>query len=216
MKLFVIDTANLNLKEYKSKFYFKKDQQLELGSKIIKDYLLKYLGWNKNDFTLMKYINGKPYFKFHKSKLIIDFNVSHDENKVVLFYNFNKDVGIDIMLIKDRKTSFFDNIITNFTQEEQLLLKTSKNYLTDFYKLWTFKEAYFKYLGIGLENLDQINYVNLEKVNNKIKINNYNFKIKEILKKDNIYFIELMFENYLITLCFDYFKDNLEIIEISE
>ena len=214
MKLFVIDTTNLEIKDYKSKYYFKKDKQLEFGSKIIKGYLLEYLGWNKEDFILIKNKNGKPYFKYHNSAFIIDFNVSHDERKVVLFYNFNKDVGIDIMSIKDRKTDFFDNIINKFTPDEQLLLKTSKDFLTDFYRLWTFKEAYFKYLGTGLENLNMINYADL-KENNKIRINNSDFKIQKSLKTNNIYFIELIFENYFLTLCFDNFNDNLEIIKIN-
>ena len=215
MKLFVIDTTDLKITDNKSKYYFKKDKQLEMGSKIIKEYLLEYLGWNKEDFTLMKNKNGKPYFKYHKSAFIIDFNVSHDESNVVLLYNFNKEVGIDIMSIKDRKTSFFDNIINKFTPDEQLLLKTSKDFLTDFYRLWTFKEAYFKYLGTGIDNLDKINYTILEKNNNKIRIKNSDFKIVKFLKTNNINFIELIFKNYFLNLCFDYFNENLEIILIN-
>ena len=216
MKLFIFDTTNLKIsKKEKSNYYFDKDKRLNHGSKLIKEYLLIYLGYNKDDFILEKTINGKPFYKSKKSCQIINFNISHDENKVVLFYNDNQNVGIDIMNIKQRKFSF-DNIINNYTPEERLLIKNSKDYNTQFYKIWTLKEAYFKYLGIGILNLEDINYTKLKNNKSNISIDNLDFKIISFFNKDYYNFVEILYFDYIIMLCFNNnnFEYQINVIEI--
>ena len=216
MKLFIFDTTNLKIsKEEKNNYYFEKDSRLNYGSKIIKEYLLVHLGYNKEDFTLEKNINGKPFYKSKKSSQIINFNISHDENKVALFYNDNQNVGIDIMNIKERNFSF-DNIVNNFTSEERLLIKNSKDYNTQFYKIWTLKEAYFKYLGTGTLSLEDIDYTRLKKNKSNISMDNLNFKITRFFNKDYYNFVEILYFDYIIMLCFNNnnFEYQINVIEI--
>lgn len=215
MKLFVIDTINLKLPDKKNNFYFEKDKRLNYGSSIIKEKFLTHLGYNTEDFTLKKNLNGKPFYESNKSYQIINFNISHDENKVVLFYNNNQDVGIDIMNIKDRNFSF-DKIISSFTSEESQLIKNSKDYKTQFYKIWTLKESYFKYLGTGILNLKDIDYTTLKNNKGKLSTNNENFKIIRFFKKDDINFVEILYNDYIVTLCFNnYFNYQINIIEFN-
>lgn len=223
MKLFIIDTNDLNLNNIilNNNYYFKKDKLIHHCSILIKDYLLSYLNFNKNDFFLEKNIYGKPFFKSKESDLIINFNVSHDETRVILFYFDNQKVGIDIIFQKERSKLFFNGLVNNFTIKESNLLKKSINFILDFYKIWCFKEAYLKYLGIGIDTnkIKKIDYTEFKHITcNKIFINNKDFKLIGFKKKNNIQIIELESDNYIIALCFssnENINNHLDVIKIN-
>lgn len=219
MQIFIIDTKCIKIEENLSdKYYFEKDKLLNYGSKLIKKKFLDHLGFNHLEFILKKNQYGKPYYQCLKTLKIINFNISHDNDKVVLFYNNNYQVGIDIMHVKQRKKFFFKNIINNFTEEERKTLNNSNNFIYDFYKLWTFKESYFKYLGTGIDNKNLLNinfkdFILEDKISFKL---NDNIKIKNFIKKNNIYLIIFNYESYIITICFDIIlTDSIELININ-
>lgn len=93
------------------------------------------------------------YGTHHKPKVIepktnIYFNLSHSEDMALFAFTLNHELGIDIEKVSDRH----DPEIAEryFSPEENKILQLSGNKLTDFYRLWTRKEALIKALGEGL------------------------------------------------------------------
>lgn len=96
---------------------------------------------------------GKPYLKNNE----IYFNLSNSHDYSVCTIS-NSEVGIDI-----EKITFKSNIIDRIcTEDEKKLIKNAK----DFTKIWTKKESYIKYLGIGLsyglKNVDTLTLNNIK------------------------------------------------------
>jgi len=125
------------------KLFFHKDKTRCLFSEL----LLKYALFNSFDIRLSEkdivYSDfGKPYLNSQPYK----FNISHSGDWVVCSVG-NSKIGVDIEEIKniDIKTVCF-----NFSEAEREYIECSDSKNEDFYKLWTLKESYLKYLGVGL------------------------------------------------------------------
>lgn len=112
------------------KIYLKKDISSELLLKeILKEYNLD------EEILLNSY--GKPYIKSNK----IYFNISKSKPYTVCVIS-DKNIGIDF-----EKITLKPRVIKKVcTKEEQKQIKTA----TDFTIMWTKKESYVKYLGMGL------------------------------------------------------------------
>ena len=86
---------------------------------------------------------GKPYVNLPD----LYFNVSHSGNYICCIIDKNY-VGVDIEEVRS-----YDEAITNrfYTKEEIELIKYSPIEKREdlFYQIWTVKEAYLKYLGVG-------------------------------------------------------------------
>ena len=88
---------------------------------------------------------GKPYIKnindFH-------FNISHSGDWIVCVIDKNS-VGIDIEKISTIDLDISKNFFSNKEHEDLMLSNDPFDY---FFKLWTLKESYIKYLGKGLSH----------------------------------------------------------------
>ena len=99
--------------------------------------------------------HGRPFPKDPSLRHLFDFNVSHAGNTVAVALAVReKDgesprIGIDVEIPhpRIRKLSLAERF---FTENEQLLLRSSTHLDEDFLRIWTRKEAYLKYLGTGL------------------------------------------------------------------
>ena len=174
-----------NINDYGEDFYskiilpnylMKKNNNLSRlnDKKILKiSYYLK----NKlaNDLNLCCYkiqytIYKKPFLKTNDK--IINFNISHHDDIVVLYYNNNENVGIDILNI-DKDLHYYHS--EYFTEEENNIIN-NKNI---FYDIWLMKESYSKYIGKGLHNnLKNINFLSClkSKIYKDIKFEFRNYK----------------------------------------
>lgn len=133
---------------------------------------------NLENYKIIYSIYKKPFLKT-KDKLI-NFNISHDKDIVILIYDENNPIGIDIIdtnkELKYYQSEYFTNNENNNIKDKNL-----------FYKIWLMKEAYSKYLGKGLHsNLKNIDFLDI--------IN-------------NLYYIDIKFKfinikNYKICICF--------------
>ncbi len=98
-------------------------------------------------YTVAKMPAGKPYVlnrpDFH-------YNLSHSGNWVVLAFG-GSPVGVDVEQIRpDSDTEALARRF--FTPQEQRFLKESApNHRQRFFEIWTKKESFLKYLGIGLK-----------------------------------------------------------------
>ncbi len=111
---------------------------------------------------------GKPYLANIPRETSFSFNFSDSENRCALILSFNGEVGLDIEKdslglyqgndknwpLSEKAKEIVDSGLF-FSQKEQLLIKSGGN--TQFYRHWTKKEAFLKWLGVGLvDNLAEI------------------------------------------------------------
>lgn len=116
---------------------------------IICEHLLK-LGLKdvKGFYPKVNYVfnvHGKPYLRPYKD---VFFNFSHSGTKVVCVIS-DDEVGIDIQKIQSVKENFLKKY---FTENERHLIKINDGNVDSdsFTRLWTYKESYIKYKGLGL------------------------------------------------------------------
>jgi len=159
------------------KYYFKKDKKVCKISFFLKKKLSEFLKINN---FILKYNSYKKPYLLDNDYNIINFNISHHSNLVVLYYDENKEVGIDIL--NRNEVKLYSYTCPFFSKEEVEYV----NNLDKFCKIWTAKEAYSKCLGTGLSN--ELNKVNLIDVINNWKYKDYLFEFIEI-------------QSYLVCIC---------------
>lgn len=87
--------------------------------------------------------HGKPYLTSHEG---VFFNISHCKEAVALAVS-DREVGVDV----EGRRRFSDNLLErSFNDEEQHAVKHSQDPEMEFAKIWTRKEAWFKYTGTGI------------------------------------------------------------------
>jgi 4'-phosphopantetheinyl transferase len=128
-----------------SKYHFNMDQYRGLASSLLARCIInESSGIDNRDIVIEKSEYGKPICTSVKS---IKFNLSHSGNCVVGVFDENQ-VGIDVEVIQDKDN---DDIVNRFfSKQEQDYYLTCEDKRKKFYELWTIKEAYIKYLGLGM------------------------------------------------------------------
>lgn len=123
---------------------FEKDKCRTLVGKILLlDILKENMHWEDK-------ILPELYYNEYKKPQIINslnlgyFNISHSEDIVACAYARNGDIGLDVEKIVDVDVNEFKEVLT---LDEYYLLKSGTN--TDFFRLWTTKEAIMKAVGKG-------------------------------------------------------------------
>ena len=135
--------------EKASEFYFERDKEAFL----FRRYWLKRLiaGYLKTDISRVK-IKLARYEKpvLDNGGQSLKFNISHSNCFTLYAFSFKKDIGVDIEYCKDDKD--FIKIASNFFSKDEykLLSEVETHRLEIFYNIWTSKEAFLKYKGIGL------------------------------------------------------------------
>ena len=152
----------LPLKRYLA--YIKLEDDMMKIQNIIGYLLLKKMlensGINTTNLGYSYHKNGKPYF----NNSYIKFNISHSDNIIAVAID-EEEIGLDVEKIDEVNSCLTKRVYSN---EEQILYQ--KNLLNNdfFYKTWTIKESYLKYIGTGL-NLDVTSLTfNLEEDLNKL------------------------------------------------
>lgn len=89
--------------------------------------------------------NGKP----HVADSDIDFNVSHSGEWVVLAIGRNRNIGVDIEMVK-REMDVMSIASRYFTSADIELIENAEDQHAVFFRLWARKEAYVKACGSTL------------------------------------------------------------------
>ncbi len=180
VKKFDVSKYNINVPKY---YNIIKDETK------ISYLLLSYIYYNKYNkrldiSSIYKDKNGKPIFLDNK----LYFNISHSKNYITCSLS-NTNIGVD--LEEDRIIK--DTLINKIKNKNDIDL--------DIIQIWNIKEAYSKYLGIGLK-LDfskiSINEIkkNINLISNIYNLKNNNlylslcYNIKENDIQNNINFID--------------------------
>lgn len=135
VKIFYLDINDIDNESLSNKDYCYIANELIKKQKIGKDIILNYIKekYNvKSEFDVNQF--GKPYFK----DACIKFNVSHSKD-IVIVSVCDDEIGIDVL-------EYERNIKTNLCK----LICNSNDENKELIDVWTIKEAYLKYIGIGL------------------------------------------------------------------
>ncbi|MFJ7914873.1 MULTISPECIES: 4'-phosphopantetheinyl transferase family protein [unclassified Lysinibacillus] len=128
------------------RFHFKDDYKRGLLADILARYLISTnfnIAPSAIEFDNNTY--GKPYVK---NLPYAFFNISHSGNYVLCGIS-NMEIGVDIEKQKILDLNLAQHIFAP-EEYEDLIALSDRNQLNYFYKLWTLKEAYIKYCGVGL------------------------------------------------------------------
>lgn len=127
---------------------------------------LLYNTYNITDAIIERTNSGRPYIKNYN----IYISISHSKNVVVCAAD-NSPIGVDIEKIRPVNIKIATRICTK--SEIEYLLKTAPhtplNYccnneiITEFFKIWTAKEAYFKMTDGKIKNFKEINTLAVNK-----------------------------------------------------
>lgn len=143
IKKYLSDQELLKLNSY----YFYEDQlRFALGRYIVRTKLAKYLNCSPSDINIQYNHYGKPFIT---SPTNIYFNISHSMDFVVVVF-YKHQIGVDI----EYNQKFNDELISEvfFSSNEIIYLNSLSLEMKkqEFFKIWTYKEAYIKAIGKGM------------------------------------------------------------------
>ncbi|AVK47608.1 hypothetical protein AXY43_05955 [Clostridium sp. MF28] len=138
-------------KEKVNKLRFMKDKVQSISAYCLLKYGLKRFYDVVEMPNFLYHKQHKPYFKDSN----IFFNLSHCFNAVCCAISY-QEVGIDIQDNND----CYENILNySMNSNEIAVIENSTNPKDVFYRYWTLKESYFKYIGTGISNdLNKIDF----------------------------------------------------------
>lgn len=138
-------------KEKVLSYKFDKDRILSLVSKIMLRTMLssRFPGKRSESWRFASNRYGKPFIEENDAVTPLYFNLSHTEGLVACLVSTNGNVGVDVEIISNRET-ILEIAPTVFTPNELNALSAGEDRILYFYRLWTLKEAYIKYMGKGL------------------------------------------------------------------
>ena len=113
-----------------------------LSELLIRQEAAKEDGLSASDLQFEYNVYGKPYIK---NAPYYHFSIAHSQECIV-FIHHTEPVGIDMEYISNRRAAIQNSF---FTEQEREFIKHSAKADSDFYRIWTCKEAYVKMLGTG-------------------------------------------------------------------
>ncbi|QAT42597.1 4'-phosphopantetheinyl transferase family protein [Aminipila luticellarii] len=120
--------------------YNGKEHKGKNGEELIKRALKDYSGDVYKDAVIRRGKQGKPYFE----NVPVNFSVSHSGSLWVCLVAVFP-VGVDIQLCKELP---YEKLAKRFFTEEEAAYVQQKG-AEAFFQVWTRKEAYVKYTGLG-------------------------------------------------------------------
>jgi 4'-phosphopantetheinyl transferase len=87
---------------------------------------------------------GKPSLIYHPD---IFYNISHSEDCTVCAITDKFDVGIDVEMVRDF-SMYAANKVCSKEELDRILSKDDPN--REFFRYWTLKESYIKFVGMGI------------------------------------------------------------------
>lgn len=191
------------------KFIFIHDKIQSILAEALLRYILHIRCNIKQSEIVFKYNTyGKPYLSEIKN---VHFNLSHSGEWVVCGICDNP-IGIDIEKINERDSTSLWSCLSS-EEYRYILGQPKENQKDSFYKIWTLKESYIKYMGIGLSISIGSFSCRIGKKDITIIVDN-NLEDKICLKAEKLY------KDYYVSVCVnDSYQNmigNIEIIKLGE
>lgn len=139
-------------KERAARFHFPTDRQnFAAGRALLRIILGGYLAVDPNELSFAYAKNDKPLLAAAFTKSGITFNVSHSGGIALYAFARERELGIDIELVKrDVDVEAIARRFFSAHEQEQLAGVPPSAKVEAFFRCWTRKEAYIKATGDGL------------------------------------------------------------------
>lgn len=169
--------------EKAEKYYHYHDKVLSVVAEFSLFYLMrKYYCIDRRMIKILRQDKGKPFFK---EGYMPKFNLSHTNNLTAVLVA-NCEVGIDVENINSQTQKSLKQIMEFvFSNEEIAKIESEKeDMVNQFFKTWTYREAYYKMMGKGLSVSDFKK--NIPRINDSFSFdfNKYCISICGILEDD--------------------------------
>lgn len=141
-------------REKEPKYYFARDRRRYLVTRVlVRTVLSRYVPIDPRDWVFGTNAYGRPYaMNPQAGDIRLTFNLSHTHSMIVLGVTMGRALGVDVENIRSREVSISmaDRFFSPLESGE--LAKTpSHRQQYRFFEYWTFKEAYIKARGMGLQ-----------------------------------------------------------------
>ncbi len=131
------------------RFHFENDKRRFIATRVsLRELLGSSLGKSPQTITISYTQMGKPFLDGMDGQIY--FNVSHSRDISLIAISTTKVVGIDVEFVEDGNY-FLSAAKRVFSPEEYETLRDGGT-ASDFYYLWTRREAFVKALGTGLSD----------------------------------------------------------------
>ena len=166
-----------------------------LGESLARLGISKIIGCDEREINFIRTEKGKPIC----NKEGVFFNVSHCDGTVVCAVDI-QNVGIDLERIRKIEARVTDIACTNadkqfiFGESDYGIddIITDKDILNRFFTVWTAKEAYFKFIGIGVIGLRTVSYSDISSRCQTLERNGYMMSVYSENEKNALEFIEVL------------------------
>lgn len=173
IKIENINNININF-DLCEKLFQNEKNEISLKAWTLLSEVLKKENINLTDEEIVFNEYQKPYLLSKK----VYFNISHSKSAIAIIIS-DSECGIDIEYLDYNKKLKCINRILNSKEQEEY--NNSDDKVLYFYKQWTIKEAYFKYLGTGIKLKDI-----------QLDIENKNIKTEEITLNNEKYVVSYL------------------------
>lgn len=117
-----------------------------IGKRLLYSVLTRFFNWDSEAVQLYTNEHGKPYLKKTDSPLF--FNISHSGDFVVCAFS-DTEIGVDIERINEARLAVAGRFF--HPEENQELLNCPEEKRNElFFRYWSGKESFLKYMGTGL------------------------------------------------------------------
>lgn len=153
-------------REKADKFYKESDRtRSRLVYVLLREILSLYTGLNPRSLEILVRKTGKPYIQGHEAP---SFNLSHSGDRILYAFAKEREVGVDIELMKDNRD--IDGLIGASCSPGEIGILNQLDGMQKkkmFYKLWSNKEAYLKGRGTGITiPLKEVDFSRGERIDN--------------------------------------------------
>ena len=137
------------------KYRFNDDKKRTVAGELLaRNMIADYCHIDLSSISFRLNRHGKPY----ADNLNVEFSISHSDDLVICAVN-DKPIGVDI----EKTREIDDKVIAYACTDDELAYINDKaidkkEKLKRFFTIWTFKEAYAKYLGTGITDLKLVSF----------------------------------------------------------
>ncbi|MDT2660514.1 4'-phosphopantetheinyl transferase superfamily protein [Enterococcus hulanensis] len=219
MDIFFLDLSKVNeiyleshlvteeKKEYISKINPRQRKiQVFYSDVFIKYLMLKKYNLGISEIKIFQDPFGKPYLYQGQYQ----FNISHSGKYLICGISKNP-VGIDIEQMKSENVIRSKDIFWE-SEYQDIFLTIEKEREIRFFKYWTLKESYLKWLGTGLsESLKSIEFLNID--SRFIK-----YRLDKKFNESTPSFYSIIFDSdYVLSICGDFMNEKkIRIYEVDK
>lgn len=139
-------------RERQARFRFARDRRRFLVTRaLVRSVLSRYAAVRPQDWVFSLGTHGRPAIFAPHTAAMLEFNISHSADLVMLGVTAGRTLGIDTESVAAREGGF-EGLDRYFAPEESaaLLALAPGERRRRFFELWTLKESYIKARGMGL------------------------------------------------------------------